>query len=450
MGTASAGPFDAIDFAGRQRVLAAVSGGGDSLALLVLLAEHLARHHPRIELHAATVDHALRAASRGEAEHVARLCADMGIGHAILTWRRDPGARISQETAREARYRLLADHAAALGTDLVVTGHNRDDQAETVLMRSRRADGRGLAGMAPAALFDWRVWIGRPLLAMSRVQLRSVLADRGLGWIDDPSNSDPRHERVRVRAELSSDAPLGLRMLARAEEERRVRVRRVRAAATWLSAHAHRPMPGLVALDFGALSADDGATAALRLAMACMGGRSGVPNADRVETLVAKLGASARRGTLSGCVAERRRETLWLHREARNLPPPVPLFPGSRLDWDGRFRVCVASSAAEGLTIAPLGAADMQPDDAAGRDVPPALARAAWSGMPGITMAEAGPIAADSEEARALGIGVAARLAPYALFLPLFDLETADALAVLLGAARPPRSPFRKHIGAYA
>lgn len=178
----------------------AVSGGPDSLALLLLAAE--ARP---LRVEAATVDHALRSESRAEAEMVAKVCDRLGVPHRILTasWDEKPETAI-QERARAMRYRLLGEWARERRIAALLTAHHLDDQAETFLMRLARGAGvRGLAGMrrvsrAPAGT----VAIVRPLLGWRHLELEAVCSAAGLEAIEDPSNEDHRFERVRMRKAL--------------------------------------------------------------------------------------------------------------------------------------------------------------------------------------------------------------------------------------------------------
>lgn len=191
--------LDALSESG-QRVGIAVSGGPDSLALLILAA---AARPGAIE--AASVDHALRPESGAEPEMVADLCRRLGVPHAILTvaWAEKPVTAI-QERARAARYRLLAEWVSDRGLDALATAHHADDQAETLMMRLNRGSGvRGLAGMRPTATVPGSaIPLLRPLLGWRRAELETICAAAGLTPAADPSNDDEQYERVRIRNAL--------------------------------------------------------------------------------------------------------------------------------------------------------------------------------------------------------------------------------------------------------
>ena len=181
----------------------AVSGGPDSLALLLLAAAE----RPGL-IKAATVDHGLRPESGKEAADVAALCAKIEVPHRILhlKWPTRPKSGL-QKKAREARYRMLGDWARDCGLNVVLTGHQLDDQAETFVMRIARGVGvNGLAGMRGASPLPGHpdIRLLRPLLAWRRSELDSICAAAGVVPADDPSNQDRKFERVRVRKALAS------------------------------------------------------------------------------------------------------------------------------------------------------------------------------------------------------------------------------------------------------
>ena len=342
-----------------ERPVVAVSGGSDSLALLLLAHDYLSRHRPSARLLAVTVDHGLRPESAAEAERVASLCRALDIAHETVAWRGEKPRTGLAAAAREARYRLLADAAARAGATLVLTGHTLDDQAETLAMRAMRGqgagrEGPGMAGMARATLFDNRVWIARPLLSLRRQALRAWLRGRGVEWIDDPSNENPAYERARVRRQLSARESAVL--AARAQERGIARLALARQAAALVARHATRAAPGLLRLEralFGAATQDrEAATLALRVALAAAGGASRLPDLARVEALHDRLaqGAPLRatplrvtplRATLSRAVVDARKNGVFIRREARDLPA-VPL-DGATILWDGRWRVTAAA-----------------------------------------------------------------------------------------------------------
>src|SRR4051794_14593028 len=157
-----------------ERIGVAVSGGPDSLALLLLAAGA----RPGL-VEAATIDHGLRAEARDEGAMVADVCDRLGVRHATLTarWSELPETAI-QERARNQRYRLLGYWAEERGLDALVTAHHAEDQAETVLMRLARGSGvRGLAAMRPRSVSPGaHVRLVRPLLGWRRAELEQICA----------------------------------------------------------------------------------------------------------------------------------------------------------------------------------------------------------------------------------------------------------------------------------
>lgn len=197
-----------------ERIGVAVSGGPDSLALLLLA--HAA-FPGRVA--AATVDHRLRRASSGEARAVAALCATLGVGHAILPVDVDTKAASLQQEARRARYRALGSWLQREDLPLLATGHHLDDQAETLLMRLLRGAGvAGLAGVrstAPVPELAGDARLVRPLLGWRKAELASLVEGAGLEAADDPSNRDPRFDRTAARTRLATDGWLDPAALAR-------------------------------------------------------------------------------------------------------------------------------------------------------------------------------------------------------------------------------------------
>ncbi len=200
--------FDGL--ADRRRLLVAVSGGPDSLALLHLVRRWAEAEAGRPAIEAATVDHGLRAESREEAQRVAGWTSRLGVPHAILPWAGPKPTTRLQERARDARYALLSAHARAIGADTLLTAHHADDQAETILFRLTRGSGvAGLAGMARVAARDGLMQV-RPLLDLPKADLVALCVDRGQDFVRDPSNDDPRFARVQLRQLAATLDALGL------------------------------------------------------------------------------------------------------------------------------------------------------------------------------------------------------------------------------------------------
>ncbi|MCY3879909.1 MAG: tRNA lysidine(34) synthetase TilS [Rhodobacteraceae bacterium] len=190
-----------------KRVAAAVSGGSDSMALLCLLSGWCRRSE--VELAAVSVDHGIRPAARNECDLVAGLARKLGHEHRILRWQPVDGGNLQNE-ARRGRYRLIAGWAREAGIEAVLLGHTMDDQAETLLLNLARGSGvDGLAAMPSAIERDGMLWL-RPLLTFRRHALRKFLCDRGVSWVEDPSNDDDRFDRVKLRRMIPELASLGM------------------------------------------------------------------------------------------------------------------------------------------------------------------------------------------------------------------------------------------------
>ena len=176
----------------------AVSGGPDSLALLLLATAAFGD-----SVIAVTVDHGLRPEAAEEAMFGAQLCDRLEVPHAILTGAMPAGNL--QESARALRYALLAEWAKDRAP-YVATAHQQDDLAETFLMRARRGAGvGGLAAMRSARPLGGATLI-RPLLGWSRAELSVIVSAPGITPVEDPSNRDPRFDRARIR-QLLADSP---------------------------------------------------------------------------------------------------------------------------------------------------------------------------------------------------------------------------------------------------
>lgn len=183
------------------RFAVAVSGGADSMALL-LLCDRYAKEHG-LEYVALTVDHGLRPEAAVEAQQVAKALADKHIPHHILKGKiTTPEANI-QAQARQLRYQLMAEFCKNHDIDTLCVGHHQDDQAETVLLRLLRGSGvDGLSAMASRQqLYDMRIL--RPLLEVPKHALCDFLRHQNIAWIEDPSNENVAYDRVKIRQWLA-------------------------------------------------------------------------------------------------------------------------------------------------------------------------------------------------------------------------------------------------------
>lgn len=389
---------DIGDFEAAPLSVVAVSGGADSMAL-ALLADEWARARGGGVL-AVTVDHGLRAESAAEAAAVGEILAARGIIHDIIAWDAPRPASGVEAAARAARYALLTDRCRQIGALHLLTAHHADDQAETVLLRLSRGSGPdGLAGMAPIRnLGDARLL--RPLLCFPPARLRAVCRAAGVKWMEDPTN----HAGANARSRLRAVAPLLERegfsacALNRTAMQAAAQRRLLDDFTADLLARAVMLSPfGFAEVDLAELRTAPEALAlrALGRVLISVGGGDHPPPGDSLRRLTARLRAGQTAGaTLGGCVIRPRDGAgdedgtkAVIFREAALLPPPLPLRPGERLLWDGRFSVELAADAATGLRVAPQGP---------GKGKIPGVPAAAAAALPALIDADSQPAAAQT------------------------------------------------------
>ncbi|RRH75471.1 tRNA lysidine(34) synthetase TilS [Falsigemmobacter faecalis] len=327
---------------------AAVSGGGDSLALLDL-AIPLARGCG-LRLEAATVDHGLRPEAAAEARMVAGFCAARGLQHETLLWRRgEPAGNLSAE-ARAGRYAALASWGKRRGLAAILVAHNREDVAETFLIRLGRAAGLdGLAAMAPGFHREGMRFL-RPLLDTPREVLRAHLRGQGIAWAEDPSNADTAYTRVKMRRLLEDLAAAGITPAAIAQSARALADTRAWAERQLSAEWQTRVQVQAGDLLIQGLPEDDEAARRLLVAAIRIVGASPFPpRREALARLRQGLEAGVVRQTLAGCLVTRKKGVL---RIARELQAVRPLTSFAADWWDGRWQI--GGIWPEGALTAPL------------------------------------------------------------------------------------------------
>ncbi|WP_375622625.1 tRNA lysidine(34) synthetase TilS [Bartonella sp. TT119HLJHH] len=388
--------FKTSDFIQCQKLILAVSGGSDSLALMFLVKEHLETLAFPPEMIVVTVDHQLRKESMREAEIVAEICRAHHIKHIIVRWEGEKPKTHIASSARVARYDLLVKEAQKQGASLIMTGHTLNDQVETYQMRYQRlqknrgalyseavamrdelytsgfagalcaeADGmrdevyaretrkniaeknygplyeRGLSCIPREALLHRKVRLIRPLLGVKRQTLRNYLRLQGQTWIDDPTNEDRNFERVRVRQSLS---PQKLAYIAQ----------KINEAALQRRQQAKNIADLILALDITVqhgrcfiakpalfLQKHSSFPFVVGLFAVLMGGGFYLLPNQKLSMLVQKLclhSSEKQRFTYAGSVIEYNKNGIALWREGRNMKEAI-VEPDKTFIWDGRYQI---------------------------------------------------------------------------------------------------------------
>jgi tRNA(Ile)-lysidine synthase len=425
LGPAADGVIVILDARLQRRISApivvALSGGGDSLALL-LMAKAWADGAGR-RLIAATLDHRLQSVGADWARWCADRAAALGIEHRILAWEGPKPATGLPAAARGARHALLADLARRQGAGVILMGHTADDALEAAAMRAAGSTTPSPRewGPSPAWPEGRGVFILRPLLACRRADLRAWLTARGETWIEDPANTDPRYARARARAGLEGALPSPLRgragdggVSANVPDV----ARRGRDLVDGGGADTPTPDPSpqgggemrpTCSVSGGALVFERAALDRHTLSAALLSASGGVrpPPGPAVDRLIERLSArDAFTATLAGAKICTTDDRIVIARESgefrRRGAPKLALSPGETTVWDGRFALFTDES---GLAVRPLGglAARLCASETKALQGVPALARAA---LPAVVdgagrvscpiLAQGGPVRAES------------------------------------------------------
>lgn len=422
------GPFEKT-----PHMALAVSGGSDSMALLLLLADWCRAQGGRLT--ALTVDHGLRAGSREEAVQVGHWASAVGAAHRILDWSGPKPRTGIQAAARRARYDLLTAWCRAAGILHLVLAHQQDDQRETVAMRAARGGGpegtgqgmagqgmagqgmagQGMAGMSAIVDRDG-VRLLRPLLGVPRATLATFLAARGQPWFDDPSNELVQFERIRWRRGLLGALPEPA-AIRRAGGFRRAAET---AVADLLSRSVRIDPAGFALVDpvpWHSAPASVAQTALAQMLM-MLGGGDYPPKRVALGRTLDRALTDGEVGTLGGCLIGRWRHQVLICREPAAMGEKLRIREPGSYRWDRRFAVTVsgtqpvAALKVDGLGENGLAEMTEIPDSRLKLQDIPAMARAA---LPALRDAAGHLVLCPATGYDPIGLGglVTFRLAPH-------------------------------------
>lgn len=341
-------------------VCVAVSGGGDSMALLALACDW-GRARGRSIL-ALSVDHGLQPDGAVWSALALETAGRLGAEARLLRWEGPKPATGVSAAARLARHALLAEAAREAGASVVLMAHTADDIAEGKVLRAEGSNLGDLRPWGPSPVWPQgrRVFVLRPLLDERRAALREFLQARGIDWIEDPANTDPKYGRARARAYLSL-SPDGNR--------------HPRVSASLLPgmtdevgglAQGAGEVGGGLSVSRITLRAAAPAHARrfLAAALLCAAGKTRPPRTEAVDALLARLRKPGPvDATLAGARVFARDDEILIGRDmGRGGLAPTALEPGTVSVWDGRFEITVNAPglsvlAAQGL-MARLSAPD--------------------------------------------------------------------------------------------
>ena len=316
------------DIIKNKNISVAVSGGIDSMALMLIL--DLWCKNNNTNLTAITVDHKLREESTNEAIYVNSLCKEKNIKHVILTWEGEKPDHNIELIARENRYKLISNYCKNNKIDYVFIAHHLQDQAETFLIRLFRGSGiDGLSSMKKI-VENYNLKIIRPFLNIEKEDLRQYLLENKIEWIEDESNNDEKYLRNKIRLFLNSF------------ENRDDIIKRIDFAVNQIN-----DCKGTCILNKHFLLQEDENIILKILAQISMivSGNKYKPRLEKLRRLLDTIQNEDKiKYTFYGCVFESYNNDIMVYREYNSIKEDVDLIYNQEVIWDNRFKIILTKN----------------------------------------------------------------------------------------------------------
>lgn len=339
----------------------AVSGGPDSMALAICALRWAQTTNTKLV--AFIVDHALRPQSGDETEQTHKTLSQLGMNSEILRWEHAPIVTRLHSTARKARYQLLMDACKKHGFDTLMLAHQREDQAETILMRLAKGSGiDGLAGMATKSESEG-IRLLRPLLAFPKERLIATCGEAHISFITDPSNMSDQFARGRLRRVLPLLEKEGFtvdRLFDLGHRAAEARDALDHYANIFIQQHAQQDVAGVIRIDRAAMISQPRAIIqrVMTSALQAIYAQDYAPEYTTLNSLITTLLApdTMPPRTLHGCLISLNEKYIIIMREYAGISDAPTLRPGETTSWDDRWNVALSPDAPVGdYIIRPLG-----------------------------------------------------------------------------------------------
>ena len=360
-----------LDLSCTENIAIAVSGGSDSMCLLLLLREFIHQNNFKCKMHTLTVDHKLRENSSSQASIISDfILSYCDITHMLLSWDSDvkPDSNIEKH-ARDFRYKMMYDYMKGHQIQHLFLGHTMDDQTENLMLRLQRGSGvSGLSGMKPISIYNPNqtpeniykpITLVRPLLHFMKLELLQYLQEKEWIYVEDESNSDTRFARNKVRTMLNAASnadlikqrfSLSVSNIARANDFIESYVGNFIAKHVKISFYRYATIPVSVFDE-----EEEVVLRVFRRVLMHIGARKEYPRLERLIRFISCFSGSdvglktTPSATLCGCKAVLHQDEVILYREFGKTPPPkyVRLQAGETIIWDGFYSV----SATEALSV---------------------------------------------------------------------------------------------------